>query len=154
VGFQEQLNILITADTSGASQSIKGWSGTTQSEMSKVETAALASGTKAGTGFAANFSDNAKSAFTALQAVAAGFGAIQLVSFGKSSIEDAIAYQRASASLEAAIQGVGSAAGVTTTGVDDLSKQIQNQDAIFQGDVKSAATLLLTMDNIKNSAGG
>lgn len=153
MGFQEQLNIIVTADASGALQVFRSLPSAAQGEMAKVESVAGGAGNKAGTAFGANFSEGAKTAFTALQALVAGFGTVQLVSFAKSSISDAVEYARVNASLDAAIQGVGASAGVTKDGIEKLSASIQAQDAIWKGDTKAAATLLLTMQEIQNQSG-
>lgn len=151
--FTERLTLLITVDSSGAVGVLKGFGDTAKTELTKVEGVAGTTGSRAGAAFGDNFSQGAQTALASFQAAIAGFGAAKVIAFGKDAVTDAVAYERATAALGAAIDGVGAKSGITKTGVDHLSDSIQNQDAIFKGDVKSAATLFVAMENIRNAAG-
>jgi hypothetical protein len=148
--FTDRIAILVEAADNGASAFFTRFAGTATAQAKAVEGEFAAAGTNAGNSFGNNLSNSAAAGIATLLAAAAAFKGAQ---FFDEAAHSAVSLQKAEAGLAAQIQATGGAAGVSVSGVNALSDSIQKQDVIFSGTVKSAASMLLTYDQIKNKAG-
>jgi molybdenum-dependent DNA-binding transcriptional regulator ModE len=140
--FVDRLTVLFTANADGFTNVVKGVGNTTQTEMTKAEGAI--------NGFGENLQ---KTALLGAASLVALGGALKLENFAKGAVDQAVQLDRATAALNAQLLEVGAQAGVTSAGIDVLANSIQASDAIYAGNVKQAAALLLTFREVRNEAG-
>lgn len=142
----ERLALLITANADGAISVLRGLPAEVSGSFAKVEGDAEASGSRA----AGAFANTAVAGFATLAATAAAFKGF---AFAKDSIETAVSFDRATASVNATLLATGNISGVTASGIDRISEAVEKTDVVFSGAVKNAAQLLLTFDQVRNQPG-
>lgn len=101
------------------------------------------------------FSGIGSSAARMGRTVAIGLGAIAVggIAVGKSLIDAATESQKVTAQTEAVLKSMGTAAGVTSKQVADLSTKLSMQSGIDDELIQSGSNLLLTFGKIRNGVG-
>jgi len=130
--------------------SLKGAQGAIASELGGLGGAGGAGGAALGGGIVGGL----KGALGPVAGVMAGvFAAGSIVSWGKEQIDSLKRIETLNAQSASAIKATGSAAGVTSQHIQDLTGALENSTATEAESIQEGANLLLTFKNIKNEAG-